>query len=114
MERMFCKKCKVSIERLYKKKLCLKCNSHMKLVFDEESDDITIINPTEEERESYGFSYGHDDLVLSEQHIQALIDGKMLAYDGGEYTTFIVKKQELSSEKILSKDKNNSTIITYY
>lgn len=52
--------------------------------------NIEILEASDEEREKYGHRFGSDTIVLSPEHIKALQDGKMLAWNDSEYSTFVV------------------------
>jgi len=63
----------------------------MKFPFwDDPNDNISIIEPTEEDMNKYGHSCGSDVIKLSNKHMEALKNKKMLAWNDGEYTTFLV------------------------
>ena len=49
---------------------------------------VEIIEPTEQAQQQYGYMFGTSTVRLSGEHIQALINGKMLAWNDGEYVTF--------------------------
>lgn len=51
---------------------------------------IEILDPSEEAQKEYGLLWGWDTIALSDKHIQALRDGKMLAWNDGEYSTFVL------------------------
>ena len=51
--------------------------------------EIEIIEPTEQARQQYGYMHGTDTIELSIEHITALGHGKMLAWNNGEYVTFV-------------------------
>jgi hypothetical protein len=54
---------------------------------------FTILEATDEAAEKYGFAYGSDLSILTDEHIQALKDGKMLAFSDGEYHHFLIYSQ---------------------
>lgn len=49
-----------------------------------------IIEPTEEAVDEYGHGYGSDLTLISREDIEALIEGKALAFSDGEYKHFLV------------------------
>ena len=49
-----------------------------------------VIEPTVEAIESYGTGYGAELTFISRDHINALLDGKLLAFDDGEYAHFLI------------------------
>ena len=55
---------------------------------------VEIIEPTEQAQQQYGYMFGTSTVWLSGEHIQALINGKMLAWDNEEYVTFVVLTKE--------------------
>ena len=68
-----------------------KGDSFVKLLFwTDPNDNIEIIEATKEAADKYGHHFGSEIIRLNSEHIQALRDGKMLAWDDGEYTTFLV------------------------
>lgn len=50
---------------------------------------VEIIDNTKEARDEYGHWWGSEDVVLNKEHIQALIDGKCIAFNDGEYAHFV-------------------------
>ena len=54
---------------------------------------MKIIKNTMKARKKYWLCYGYNNLILSEEDIQALIDGKCIAWDDLEYSTFISLKE---------------------
>lgn len=58
------------------------------------NDNIKIIEPTEEAAKEFGFYSGYDLMRLTDEHIEALKNGKMLAWADGEYATFVIYKDE--------------------
>jgi len=54
--------------------------------------EIEILEATYEQAEKFGFRYGSDFIVLTQEHIQALLNGKMLAFSDNEYSTFLILK----------------------
>lgn len=56
---------------------------------------IEIIENTKEAKDDYAkLGWGHEDLILTKEHIQALLDGKTLAFNDGEYTHTLTLKEE--------------------
>jgi len=55
----------------------------------QDSDDIEIIENTKDARNIYGYRYGASDLELTSTQVNALLSGKCLAYNDGDYSTFI-------------------------
>lgn len=53
-------------------------------------DNVKIIENTDKAKEEYGFMWGPDTFVLTKDMINALLEGKCIAGDNGEYVTFIV------------------------
>jgi len=60
------------------------------------NEDIEILEANEKAQDSYGHNYGSDTVVLSKEHLLALSNGKMLAWNDGEYSTFVVFSKEES------------------
>ena len=58
------------------------------------NNNISIIEPTVDDMNRYGHNYIGNIIVLSKEHIEALNNGKMLAWDDSEYTTFVKLKDE--------------------
>ena len=56
------------------------------------SNEIEIIENTDEAKDRYDRFYGESILELTNEHITALKQGKCLATNDGEYSTFIVWK----------------------
>jgi len=54
------------------------------------NDSLEILEPTAEAIQEYGTGAGADMIHLSAEHIQALLEGKMLAWSDSEYSTFVV------------------------
>lgn len=67
-------------------------------------EDVFIIENTREAQDKFGYNHGSSTLILNKEQLQALLEGKMLANDGGEYVTFIVteeawnKRREIEDE----------------
>ena len=53
-------------------------------------DNVKIIENTDKAKEEYGYMWGADTFVLTKEMIKALLGGKCIAGDNGEYVTFIV------------------------
>lgn len=58
------------------------------------NDEVQIIEPTDESMDKYGHRCCSDMIELSDKHIEALKAGKILAWNDGEYTTFVILKNE--------------------
>lgn len=58
------------------------------------ASNLTIIENTDKAREEYGTLWGINYINISEEDIKALYEGKCLAYDDGEYSTFITLDKE--------------------
>lgn len=56
-------------------------------------DNVKIIENTDKAKEEYGYMWGADTFVLTKEMINALLDGKCIAGDNGEYVTFIVYEE---------------------
>lgn len=56
--------------------------------------DIQIIEPTEGAMNEYGHLFGSDKVILTQKHIDALLAGKMLAWNDSEYSTFVVLRRD--------------------
>ena len=50
---------------------------------------MKIIKNSNKGRDEYGHCYGSENIILTTEHIDALLDGKGIAFDDGEYTTFL-------------------------
>lgn len=57
-------------------------------------DDVQIIENTREAMDTYGHWWGSSQLCLTKEQIQALLDGKCIACNDGEYATFISYDKE--------------------
>lgn len=55
--------------------------------------DFEIIENTKEAEDTYGRCYGSWTYRISRGDIEALLNGKQLATDNGEYTTFVVLEE---------------------
>ncbi len=56
------------------------------------NDNIQILEPTEDACKEFHTHTSFDMIRLSSEHIQSLLDGKMLAWHDSEYTTFVIKE----------------------
>lgn len=56
-------------------------------------DNVIIIENTNEAKYNYGYMWGADTFYLTKEMIIALLDGKCIAGDNGEYVTFIEMEQ---------------------
>jgi hypothetical protein len=61
------------------------------------SDKVIILDATQEEANKFGHHFGSELVLLNKEHIEALFAGKMLAWDDGEYSTFVVLEQDESN-----------------
>jgi hypothetical protein len=50
---------------------------------------ITVLENSDEARSKYGHGFGSDLITLGPVHLQALRDGKCLAWHDSEYSTFV-------------------------
>ena len=50
---------------------------------------MEIIENTHEAQENFGFGYGASHLIITPEQLEALNNGKCLASNDGEYSTFI-------------------------
>jgi hypothetical protein len=57
-------------------------------------EDVEIIENSKEGRDKYGYLYGASVLTLTIEHIEALKDGKAIACNDGEYSTFVVLEEK--------------------
>lgn len=57
-------------------------------------DEIEIIERNYEALENYGLLFGESFVLLTPEHIKALQAGKVLAFNNGEYSTFLGLKPE--------------------
>lgn len=60
------------------------------------NDSIEIIETGQEAADRYGHGFGSDLIRLTREHISALEDGKVLAWQDSEYSTFVVLDKEKS------------------
>lgn len=51
--------------------------------------DVEIIENTKQGEDTYGHGYGSNTVVITNEHIKALLNGKQLAFNDGEYSHFI-------------------------
>ena len=65
---------------------------------------VEILDATDEAQEGYDACCGADVITLYPQHVQALLDGKMLAWNDSEYATFVV----------LARDSDDAPMVTLY
>ena len=59
------------------------------------NDSIVILEATDEAAKKYGHRSGSDLMRLGPEHLQALQDGKMLAWNDSEYSTFVIFDAEV-------------------
>lgn len=52
-------------------------------------DNVKIIENTRQAKDEYGYMWGSDTFYLTKEMIEALLNGKCIAGDNGEYVTFI-------------------------
>lgn len=62
----------------------------MKIFHANPNNTVKIIDNTDEAVNEYGTDCSWDLIELKKEHIRALQSGKMLAWNDGEYSTFIV------------------------
>lgn len=51
--------------------------------------NVEIIDNTKEAEDNYGHSWGSSTAVIMQEHIDALLNGKQIAFNDGEYSQFI-------------------------
>lgn len=70
------------------------------------SENVEIIEPSLEAIDDYGRYHGCDFIVLKKEHIQALLKGKSLAWNNGEYSTFVKVEDSIvkGRKKVLLND----------
>jgi len=51
--------------------------------------NVEIIDNTKEAEDKYGHLWGSSTVVITQEHIDALLNGKQLAFNDGEYSQFI-------------------------
>jgi|GEM_PF-3631884 len=54
------------------------------------NSSIAILEPTDEAIDKYGHGCGSDFIRLSSEHMRALQDGKVLAWNDSEYSTLVI------------------------
>jgi hypothetical protein len=54
------------------------------------NETITILDATRTAMDDFGHRFGSDRIVLTQEHIEALQAGKMLAWHDSEYSTFVI------------------------
>ena len=52
--------------------------------------EAKVIERTCAAQDEYGHCFGSHTVALSREHIAALLDGKMLAWNDDEYSTFVL------------------------
>lgn len=52
-------------------------------------NNVKTIENTEQAKKDYGYMYGADTFYLTREMIEALLNGKCVAGDNGEYVAFI-------------------------
>lgn len=57
-------------------------------------ENVKIIENTRKAKNEYGYMYGADTFYLTIEMIEALLNGKVIAGDNGEYATFIDYESE--------------------
>ena len=58
------------------------------------NEDIEVLEATGEAMDKYGIRYGADLVCLKPKHMEALSQGKMLAWNDSEYSTFVILDKE--------------------
>lgn len=58
------------------------------------TSEVSVIEATDEAVMEYGLRFGTSKIVLTKEDLQALLDGKMLAWNDEEYSTFVVYEGE--------------------
>lgn len=53
-------------------------------------NDVEILDATEEAADEYGHGFGSRLVGIRREHIEALEEGKMLAWGDSEYSWFVV------------------------
>ena len=53
------------------------------------NENIQILEPTEKALKKFGYRYGVDNVILTEEHITALREGKVIAFHDSECSTFL-------------------------
>jgi len=54
------------------------------------ASEVTVIRRSLAAQDDYGHCSGSNTVALSRKHIDALLAGEMLAWNDGEYSTFVV------------------------
>jgi len=62
----------------------------MKNEFETSFIDVSVIDATKEGMDSYGYGYGSSRLVINQELLTELLNGKAIAVDDGEYRAFIM------------------------
>lgn len=62
--------------------------------WNDPNQNIQIIENTEKAMKKFGYFYGAEVVHLTKEHIDALLNGKAIAFTDGEYSTFLVYKKE--------------------
>ena len=70
--------------------------SHSAYYTDLESAPVEIIEGTDESIRDYGYRHGCEFIHVTQEHIAALLSGKMLAWNNDEYSIFITLEAEPS------------------
>lgn len=55
--------------------------------------EVTVIENTEDAQKQYGYMHGSEIVGLTMDDIFELVRGKCLAFNDGEYSTFLVFKE---------------------
>lgn len=55
---------------------------------------LSVIENTAEARYEHGYGAGTDEVVLTAEHLRALLAGKVVAFNDGEYVTFITLAED--------------------
>lgn len=55
--------------------------------------EITILEYNYQALKNFGFGYGYDAKEITKEDIQALLDGKIIAFSDGEYSHFMKLKK---------------------
>ena len=50
---------------------------------------MEIIENSNKSRDEYGHCYGSENIILTIEQVNALLNGKCIAFDDGEYTHFL-------------------------
>jgi len=65
------------------------------------NDNIAVLDLTDEAIDEYGHLSGSDFVRLQKEHMDALNAGKVLAWNDGEYSTFVVSED--AAQKALAQ-----------